>query len=224
MTTESCEHFRGLIAMEVVGQISVAERVALTAHTDGCAACRDERHDLGMLSFVLPEADPNHFEHQKVPFGLQTAVLERLRVEDRRDRRRRRARYAIGSAAAAIVAVVALTVALIASSGPTTTTTTVELYGPPSVHATVRLTAQPWGTAMELRESGQPAGQVLSVSMRTKYGSWWQTGTYETAGTSVRVSMACALKLSQIVGVWVHDMSGHIVMHGTVGSHLYDAT
>jgi hypothetical protein len=77
---------------------------------------------------------------------------------------------------------------------------------------------------MELRESGQAAGQVLSVWMRTKSGSWWQTGTYETAGTSIRVSMACALKLSQIVGVWVHDMSGHTVLQGTLGPHPYDPT
>ena len=33
---DPCEHFRGLIALEVVGQLSTDERVALMAHTEGC--------------------------------------------------------------------------------------------------------------------------------------------------------------------------------------------
>ena len=65
-------------------------------------------------------------------------------------------------------------------SGPATTT--VALVGLPKVHATARLTAEPWGTAMDLRESGQPSGEVLSVYVRTVSGSWWQTGTYRTVG------------------------------------------
>ena len=88
------------------------------------------------------------------------------------------------------------------------------LSGLPGVHATARLTAEPWGTAMELRESGQPSGEVLSVSLRTVSGTWWQTGTYRTAGGSVRVTMACALRLSDIKSIWVRASTGHVVMHG----------
>ena len=101
-------------------------------------------------------------------------------------------------------------------SGPVTTT--VALVGLPKVQATARLTAEPWGTAMDLRESGLPSGQVLSVSVRTVSGSWWQTGTYRTEGTSVRVTMACALKMSKIKSVWVRLSSGHVVMHGYLGA------
>jgi anti-sigma factor RsiW len=213
MMSDPCERFQGLIAMEVVGQLSVDERVALGAHTEGCSACRDERQDLSMLSMVLGAADPDHFNEPELPFGLQTAVLDRLRAEERRERRTHRARYMV-SAAAAVVAALVLTLTLAWPSG--TVTRTLALEGAHDVHATARLTAEPWGTEMELRESGQPPGQVLSVSVRTVSGSWWQTGTYRTVGSSVRITMSCALQLSLIKGVWIHDHAGHTVLHGYV--------
>ncbi len=201
MTPDPCEEFHGLIAMEVVGQLSVSERVALSAHTEGCRSCRDERQDLLALATVLGAADPDRIIDDEVPFQLQTAVLDRLRVEERRERRAHRSRYVVASAAAAVLAAVVLAVTLAWPSGPVTTT--VALVGLPKVQATARLTAEPWGTAMDLHESGQPSGEVLSVFVRTVSGSWWQTGTYRTVGTSVRVTMACALKMSEIKSVWV---------------------
>ena len=210
--SDPCEHFRGLIAMEVVGQLSMPERVALNAHIEGCDSCRDERKGLMMLSMVLGTADPDRFTEHELPFKLQTAVLDRLRAEERRERRAHRSRYVLASAAAAVLVAVVLVVTLAWPSGPVTTT--VALEGSPTVHATARLTAEPWGTAMDLRESGQPSGEVLSVSVRTVSGSWWQTGTYRTVGSSVRVDMACALKMSKIKSVWIRQSSGHVVLHG----------
>ena len=210
---DRCEAFKGMIAMEVVGQLSDDERVPLIAHLDGCRACRDDRRDLMALSAVLPAADPDHVQESVVPARLQTAVLERLAAEARRDRRQRRSRYVLGAAAAAVVAAIALVVTL---AWPSTQRVNVALSSPPGVRATAVLTAESWGTALELHETGQPAGQVLWVSMRTESGSWWQTGTYEPVGSSVRVNMACALKLAQIDGVWVHDEAGHVVLHGYV--------
>jgi hypothetical protein len=215
MMSDPCEHFRGLIAMEVIGQLSVRERVALGAHVEGCSSCRDERHDLMMLSTVLGTADPDRFTEHELPFTLQSAVLERLRAEERRERRAHRSRYVVGSAAAAVLVAIAVVLTLVWPSGPMTTT--VALVGPPTVHATARLTAEPWGTAMDLRETGQPSGEVLTVSVRTVSGSWWETGTYRTEGTSDRVDMACALKMSKIKSVWVREASGHTVLYGYLG-------
>jgi hypothetical protein len=214
--SDPCEHFQGLIAMEVVGQLSVHERVALSAHTEGCASCRDERQDLMMLSMVLGTADPDRFTEHELPFRLQTAVLDRLRAEERRERRVHRSRYILASTAAAVVVAIVLVLSLAWPSGPMTTT--VALVGLPKVHATARLTAEPWGTAMDLRESGQPSGEVLSVSIRTVSGSWWPMGTYRTVGTSVRVTMACWLKMSKIKSVWIRESSGRTVMHGYLGA------
>ena len=123
----------------------------------------------------------------------------------------------VASAAAAVLAVVVLAVTLAWPSGPVTTT--VALVGLPKVQATARLTAEPWGTAMDLHESGQPSGEVLSVSVRTVSGSWWQTGTYRTVGASVRVTMACALKMSKIKSVWVRLSSGQRRHARLLGRH-----
>ena len=213
MITDHCDPFRGMIAMEVVGQLPDHERVALRAHLDGCPECRDERQDLLALAAVLPAADPDRLEQSRMPVRLETAVLERLRADGRRARRSRRTRYVVGSAAAAAVAAVASVVTL---AWPSPARATVALRGTPGVHATAWLKAESWGTSLELHESGQAAGQVLWVSMRTESGSWWQTGTYRTDGSSVRVNMACALKLGQIDGVWVRDGTGHVVLQGYV--------
>jgi len=215
---DPCEHFQGLIAMEVVGQLTVHEGVALSAHTEGCASCRDERQDLMMLSMVLGAADPDRFTEHELPFRLQTAVLDRLRAEERRERRAHRSRYVLASSAAAVLVAVVLALSLAWPSGPRTTT--VALVGLPKVHATARLTPEPWGTAMDLRESGQPSGEVLSVFVRTVSGSWWQTGTYRTIGTSVHVTMACALKMAKIKSVWIRESSGRTVMHGYLAPAL----
>jgi hypothetical protein len=212
VTSDPCEHFQGLIAMEVIGQLSDPEGVALNAHAEGCASCRDERQELLVLSTVLGTADPDRFNEHELPFRLQTAVLDRLRAEERRERRTHRSRAIVASAAAAVLVAVVLVVTLAWPSGPASTT--VALVGLPSVHATARLTAEPWGTAMDLRESGQASGEVLSVYVRTVAGTWWQTGTYRTAGSSVRVTMACALKMSKIKSVWIRESSGRTVMHG----------
>jgi Putative zinc-finger len=214
VTPDPCEHFHGLIAMEVVGQLSEQERVALNAHVEGCESCRDERRDLMTVSLVLGTADPDSFTDHELPFGLQTAVLDRLRAEERRERRLLRSRYVVASAAVAAVVALVVVLSLVWPSGPVTTT--VALVGLPEVHATARLTAQPWGTALDLRESGQASGQVLSVSVRTDSGSWWQMGTYRTVGSSVHVTMACALKMSNIKSVWIRESSGHVLLHGYV--------
>jgi hypothetical protein len=211
--TDRCDPFRGMIAMDVVGQLPDHERVALVAHLDGCSECRDEHRDLMELTTVLPAADPERLEESQVPARLETAVLDRLRAEARRERRTHRARYVIGSAAAAVVALVASVVAV---TWPSPSTVTVALKGTSGVHATAWLKAESWGTSLELRESGQAPGQVLWVSMRTESGTWWQTGTYQTVGSSLRVNMACALKLGQIDGVWVRDHTGTVVLQGYV--------
>jgi Putative zinc-finger len=217
MTTEPCEHFRGLIAMEIVGQLSDDERVALVAHVDGCAACREERHDLSVLPAALEAGDPDHFGEHELPFRLQSAVLQRLRVEERHERRARRSRIIALSAVAATVAGVALAVSLVLSAG--NGAKQVDLQGPSNVHAFARLTPQPWGTQVDLRASGQKIGQVVTVDVSTTSGTWWQVGTYRTVGGTIHVTMGCALKMTSITGVGVRSHTGRLVLYGDVVRH-----
>jgi len=214
MTGDRCDHWHGLLALEVVGQLVEGDRLALSAHLDGCRACRDERTGLAGLARVLPAADPDHIGGHDVPFELESAVLGRLRADARHDRRARGLRYVVGGVAAAVVA---LALVLGLSGSPPRTGYTVALSGTAGVKASARLTAQPWGTAIHLQETGQPGGQVLSVSMRSTGGSWWAAGTYRTVTAhEVQVDLACGVPLSKITTVWVRNKAGHTVLRGYV--------
>jgi hypothetical protein len=212
VSVDGCDHWHGLMAMEVVGQLTDGDRLALGAHLDGCPACRSEREGLLALSSVLPAADPDHFDGHAVPFELQSAVFERLHAEARHHRRRRLGR--VGAAVAAAAAVVALVLVLAGSPGPGPT---VALTGRAGVTATARLTPEPWGTAIHLQETGQAGGQVLTVSMRTQGGSWWAAGTYRTVtGRTVQVQLGCGVPLSKIGSIWVRNRAGRTVLHAYV--------
>jgi predicted anti-sigma-YlaC factor YlaD len=216
VTPDRCDHWHGLLAFEVVGQLSEGDRLALSAHLDGCQACRDERQDLAGLARILPAADPDHLESHDVPFELQSAVFTRLRADARRHRRVRGTRYLLGGAVAAVLAV-ALVLGL---SGPGTTPGaghTVALTGGSGVKASARLTSEAWGTAIHLQETGQPGGEVLTVSMRSTAGSWWAAGTYRTVtGRTVQVDLACGVPWSKIASIWVRDKTGRTVLKGYV--------
>ncbi|HEY7948336.1 MAG TPA: zf-HC2 domain-containing protein [Acidimicrobiales bacterium] len=216
MTGDRCDHWHGLLALEVVDQLDGADRLALSAHLDGCQECRDERDDLAGLARILPTADPDHLGGHEVPFELQSAVFGRLAIDARRDRRRHRRRYGLGAVIVASAAAVALAIGLTGSPGSSRPgQITVALHGGTGVEASARLMPTPWGTAVRIEESGQPGGQDLSVSMRTTKGSWWAAGTYRTVtGHPVQVDLACAVPTSKITEIWVRNKAGQTVLRG----------
>lgn len=206
----TCEHWRGLMALDVVGQLDDAERLALDAHVEGCAECRDQRAELAGLPGALAVADPHHMETSDLPPALHQAVVTRLRADARRDRRRRRARVVNLSAAAAVVAAAVLVGLQPWQGAPGRT---VPLTGTPGVLASVTLVPEAWGTKVQLQETGQAGGQVLTVSMRSSSGRWWQAGTYQTvAGRTVSVDLACAVPASSVYGVYVRNAAGRTVL------------
>jgi hypothetical protein len=216
MSTSACDHLHGLLALDAIGALPRDERAALDEHLAHCSSCSHERDELARAAEVLPVADPDHLEEHRMPHHLEVAVLGRLESDARHERRTRRTRVAgvaVG-AAAAVIGAVAIVVTLTA---PPAASRTLSLTGSPGVQASVRLTAQTWGTAVQIDERGQPGGQVMWVSMRTKSGRWWPTGTYTTvSGGRVTVDMACALATRDIAGVWVRDASGNTVLRGFV--------
>ena len=216
MTPDRCDHWHGLLALEIVGQLVEEDRLAFSAHLDGCEACRDERRHLAGLARVLPAADPDALGGHEVPFELQSAVFDRLRSDAHRNQRVRRARIVIGAVAAAVVAL-ALVFGLSGSSRSPATGYTVALTGVSGVKASARLTSEPWGTAIYLQEKGQPGNQLLSVSMRSTAGSWWEAGTYRTVtGHAVAVDLACGVPWSKISSIWIRNDAGKTVLRGFV--------
>jgi len=214
VTPEHCEPWRGLLALDAIGELPATELASLEAHLAGCAPCRRERDELARVAPVLSRADPDHFEDHQMPARLEGAVLTRLSADARRERRRRRVWVASGAAAGAAAAAVVLVLSLALTSSPTPGHS-FALRGSHGASAQVRLTSEPWGTAVHLTERGQGGGQVLWVSMRTTSGNWWAAGTYTTvAGHGATVDMACALPASEITGIWVRDAQGHTVLQG----------
>ena len=95
---------------------------------------------------------------------------------------------------------------------------TFALTGAGGAHATARLTAESWGTSVELRASGEKAGQVLTVSMQADGGKWWVAGTYRTATRgSVDVTMSCAVPLAEIDAVQVTNSAHQEVLSSYSG-------
>jgi hypothetical protein len=212
---DRCDHWHGLLAMEVVGQLPDEDRLALSAHLDGCPACRDERDGLVAVASILPAADPHHFDGHDVPFELQSAVFERLHAEARRRRYQRL--WRVGAAAVAAAAAAVALVLVLAGSPSLGPGHSVALTGRAGVTATARLTSEPWGTAIHLQETGQAGGQVLTVLMRTQSGSWWAAGTYRTVtGRAVQVQLGCGVPLSKIGSIWVRNKAGRTVLHAYV--------
>jgi anti-sigma factor RsiW len=220
VTGARCDRWHGLLAMRAVGQIEAEDEVALEAHLDGCAECRDEATDLAEVSVALPYADPSRFVSDDVPPpDLADAVLGRLHHdaegEVRRTTVRRRLRWAGGGAAIGAVAaalILVLVVGMTPSHAPSDRT--VALHGPAGVHASVVIAPTQWGSEVRLTESGQAPGQVMWLSMGTgENGTKWVGGSYRTvANGTVRASFPCALSANSIDHVWVHDASGRTVM------------
>ncbi len=218
MTGDHCEHWHGLIALEVVGQIEAGQLVALDAHADQCPGCRQERLSLLPLAEALAGADPHHLDETELPMALQGSVLGFLRSADERRAavmRRRRSTVFIASAAAAVLAVLGL----VLSIGATPPGRTVALSGPGAAQARVTLTSESWGTSVQLTESDARSTSMSTLWMRTGSGTWWEAGTYQVSrGKSVDVTMACAVRASAISEIWVRDAQGRTVLRGYVVS------
>jgi len=215
MSTAACEHARGQLALFTLGRLPDNERLALEAHLDGCEDCRSELAGLSGLSSALSAADPDRIDHVvEVPETLRASVLDSLGTEVARHRRSTRVRFASAAAVVllALGAVGAVTGAVLGSHH-TSPGHTFSLSGPGSEHATVKLTSESWGTSVELLASDQQGRQVLTVSMRTKDGSWWVAGTYQTvANGNVDVTMGCALPLATIDAVRVTNAEGKQIL------------
>jgi len=223
MSTGNCEHVRGQLALAAIDRLPDNEQFALQSHLDGCPECRGEFANLSGLGRALASAQPervNQIEADQVPDSLRAAVLGSLETEVARQRRtlRRNARVRIASIAAVLVLFVGGGIAAavtLPGSHHTSNAPTFALTGPDGAHGTVQLTAESWGTSLELHATGGSAGEILTVSMRAYDGSWWVAGSYMALhGAEVEVPMSCAVPVAEIDGVRVTNAAGQQIMWG----------
>jgi len=225
VTPRECTEWQGIMAMDAVGETTADESRGLAEHLEHCDQCASDavdvrsaaralafldRSQLDSLTGGVDSVDPSVVGGRVA--GPEPASLDEARARALRGRRGRAAAVvgAVAAVAAAVLAVVAL------SAGSGAPTRTVALTGQRGVVASVSLTTQSWGTRATLRETGQAAGQVLTVSMKSSSGRWWVAGSYRTTGRpgTVEVQLSCAVQADQITAVWVSDQAGNTVLDG----------
>jgi anti-sigma factor RsiW len=216
MSTSACDQAKGQLALAAIGRLPESERLSLDSHLEGCGQCRQELASLSDISQALSAADPERVDQVvEVPDSLRTVVLGSLETEAARHRRAWRLR--IAAAAAVVVLAVAGSLVAVNAGGShgAPAAHSFALTGPGGARATVVLTAETWGTAVHLRATGEHAAGVLTVWMREDNGSWWAAGTYRGgSGSTVDVSMSCAVPASAIDAVRVTNSAGNQVLGG----------
>jgi hypothetical protein len=196
----------------VLGALSPTERAEVGEHLRGCSGCREELAGLADLPGLLGSLDQTDLEHLKDGEPEpDRQLLERTLLELTRRRQAQRRRSSLLTAAAALV-VVATTVTALLAVRSTPSDHSASALGPSvsaanttaRVHAEVRLTQQPWGTALHLVLRGVPPGAhcqllaVLANGQRQTAGSW--QASYEGAAV---IDAAADAPLNRLAGVEV---------------------
>ena len=70
-----CDRALELLSLELDGALTPEEGRTLTAHLNGCGACRRTAEELRQLHTILPELE------EEVPVGLHQAIMDRVGAE-----------------------------------------------------------------------------------------------------------------------------------------------
>ena len=209
MTAEPCREWRESLGGYVLDQLPADERAAVSAHIEGCAACRAEADSLAPLVHLLSLADPAQLHEAPTPppaLGDQIAA-EIGRERGQRKVRRRRRRFKVGFGAAAATATAALLLALVvfSSNDQTGNSQTVQFASlPHGVAIAATLQPRAFGTEIRMDVHGIRSGTLCRVFMRRADGSRIPAGSfrYRYGGKDDAVlSSALDLSAARAVGV-----------------------
>lgn len=216
----TCERWQGHLAMAAIGRLEAEEERELGDHLVQCAQCRRDAAELADVAASLARVE-DHAIDGLGRIGAAPGVEIPDRIVPERARRPARAKVRevlVGVGAVIAVATTAAAVAATLGGAPGPVAREVAFSGGVGVHASASLTAAPWGTRILLEESGQPSGQIFTVSMRTGSGRWWTAGSYRTSVRSgtLKVELSCPAQPSRITEVWITDRAGRTVLDGWV--------
>jgi len=202
---------RPLLGAAALGGLLPVEEIALRAHLDGCAACRDELRDLSAVARALPLADPAHVMPQAEPPGaLGDLVSERVARAraDAHGRRTRRYALVAGALAVAAAIVIALVLVLPTSSGGTR----VVLTGRSGVSATATLRSREAGTQVAFHVAGLKDGAYYWLWLTGADGDRIPAGTFRGTPDAVNLTMTAAIPLRDTRRIWVTDAHDAVVL------------
>ncbi|MFQ1004036.1 zf-HC2 domain-containing protein [Modestobacter sp. SSW1-42] len=190
-----------------------AERAAVRAHLDGCAACRAELAELAPVAARLADVDPDRLEELPAPPpGLGDAVLARIAAESGSRRAQRR-----GWALAAVAAVAAAAFGVGWLVRPVPPQPPLERVAvqvdDAAITATADVVPHTWGVEVKLSGAGFTAGEVYRVSVRADDGAEVPAGEFLGTGPA---ELDCNLNSSVLrddaVGFRVLDADGAVVV------------
>ncbi len=215
MNAEEHRALRELVGAYVLDGLTAAERTAVQAHLDGCAACRAEVAELAPVAAALHGVDPDAVTvGTPPPAGLGESILASVREGTRRrDRERLLRRTGAGLLAAAVLVGVFF---LGVRAAPTPATPPVIAMDVQQVAAGVSaqagLVRHTWGTELKLVATGLPEGAYTVTFLRPD-GTQVPGGTFTGTGpNTLTCSLNGALPLEETVEIRVTDASGAVVV------------
>jgi hypothetical protein len=208
MTAEACRDWRESLGAYVLGHLPEDERAAVSAHIEGCAACRAEVESLEPLVALLPMADPAQLATAPTPPAeLGDRIAARVARESGGRQRRRRRRWAFGLSAATATAAAAAVLALIIFSpgtGGDNSQTVAFRSLPPGVRIAATLQPRPFGTQIRMDVSGIRSGTLCRVFLRSADGTLMPAGSFRYRyGGREQAVLTSALDLSAARAVGV---------------------
>ncbi|SEK97699.1 Putative zinc-finger [Blastococcus sp. DSM 46786] len=214
-TSPEHRELREQLGVYALGHGSAAERTAVRAHLDGCAACRAELAELTPLVPRLASVDPDRLDEAPAPpAGLREAVLARIAAEEASPVGRRRTAL-LAAAAAVGVAAAGFGAGWLARPVPAPVPqeeVAVEVTEP-GIDASAALVAHTWGVEVKLTGEGFTAGEVYRVAVAEEDGAVVPAGQFLGVGPA---ELLCNLNSSVLredaAGFVVTDADGEVVL------------
>lgn len=195
MSDPSCRDIRQLLGVYVVGAIDPADRTVVDAHLEQCADCREELAGLAALPALLgrvPLADAERLTlagdllADIAPADAEPSADLLQSLLHRASARRKVSRWrGITAAAAAAVLLAGGGAAVATAVGSHSAIQQDMARGSDAathVSAVVAYSPAAWGTAMQVRVSGVPAGTTCKFWVVTRAGQRALAGTWTASG------------------------------------------
>lgn len=189
---ELVEHARG----------TAPASAGLSAHLDGCPACRRERDQLAAVAALLHRVDPAALLERldEPPVALRGRVVGAVG-----------ARRLLALVAAAVVAVGLAGAVGVSALTPTPASTTAAPV-PATVALGVEETVVPWGTRLQVRVEGLPADGPFRLWVEDADGARTPIGSFgPTTDGSALVPAATELAPSGIRRVGISSADGDVL-------------
>lgn len=220
MTPRHDDHARLLLGALALGQLEADEAVAVRAHLDACAACREEASQLASVADLLVLADPDRVAAPtEPPREMLDEVLTRIeRERAHRVRGRRRSVAVRFGALAAALSALSLVAVLVAEPSPSESAPEVVAMTPsrPGVLGEAVVHEDPESTWVELTASGLVPGETYGVWLETGSGERSPLGSFVGVEGDLYISLYSMLPRDRAASVGVSSPDGVTVMEGSI--------